>query len=112
MARATTQTSASECCIFCAPFMHSPAVQRQNNACRHAGLNTSKAMKGELDQKRGIKDLQIRRGWLDQIHTVPAFQRLDRADRQVYLKHSDCCQVDVEIDRLLMVKGNLFAFAA
>jgi len=68
-------------------------------------------MKGRLDQKCGIEDLQIRRGWFDPIRTAPISKWVDRTDREINWDRGDCRQPYVEFDRFLMVERNLFAFA-
>jgi hypothetical protein len=47
-----------------------------------------------------VKDLQIRRGWLNQIRIAPAFQSLDPAHRQFdiddgYERNSMCKSTDL-----------------
>jgi hypothetical protein len=65
----------------------------------------------ELDQKSGMEDLQIRRRWFDRVDAVPQFQAFDGAERQVDLDRGQNRQIDVVINRLLMVEGDLVAFA-
>ncbi len=42
---------------------------------------------------------------------MPTFQRLDCSDREVDLEDGDYWLLNVEIDRLVTVECNLFAFA-
>lgn len=58
-----------------------------------------------------MEDLQIRRGWLYRICAPPRCNRLDPAQSQIEMDDSDNGQINVKIDRFLMVKGNLLAIA-
>lgn len=46
-------------------------------------LDAFEALKGKLDQKDGVEDLQIRRGWLNRVCAVPVRERINRADGHV-----------------------------
>jgi hypothetical protein len=68
-------------------------------------------MEGKLDQKSGMKDVEIGRRWFNWVRTVPALRSLDRASRQINLNRRGYRQVNLEIDGFLVVEGNLLALA-
>jgi len=66
------------------PFMHSPAERgRTARADARVLMTLLKRWKEKLDQKNGVEDLQIRRGWLNRVCAVPLREGLDRADGHV-----------------------------
>jgi len=56
--------------------------------------------------------LEIGRRRLDRIRTLPALKRFDRGDGHIDLDCGDGRQLNVEIDRFLIVEGNEFAIAS
>ena len=67
-------------------------------------------MKRKLDEKGGMKNLQIGRGWLDQICPAPVFERLNRWQRQFDFHHGENWQVNM-YNRFVMIERKLFTFA-
>jgi hypothetical protein len=64
-----------------------------------------------LNQERGVEDLQIGRRRLDQAKSVPEFSTLNSMERNSYFDRHDHRQIDMVINRFVMIEGNLVAFA-
>ena len=81
-------------------------------ANRRANAPVELANERELDQENRVEYLQIRRRWLRQPDAVPAFYPLDCGRRSVHFRHCDDRQINVLIDRFVMVEGDLRALAS
>jgi hypothetical protein len=58
-----------------------------------------------------VEDLQIRRRRLDQDKSVPEFYTLDSMERNSHFDRYDHRQIDMVINRFVVIEGNLVAFA-
>jgi len=58
-----------------------------------------------------MEDLQIRWRRLDQANELPAFHALDSREGNSHFNRRDERQVNVVINRFVVIEGNLIAFA-
>lgn len=59
-----------------------------------------------------MEDLQVRRGWLCNSRVAPNWRSFTTEQQHFKRGESDYRQIDMEINRFLIIEGNLLALAA
>src|SRR5579883_1602226 len=92
---------------------HCPPKENQRRNAHMQARKRLPRVEGELNQEGGMEDLQIRRRRIGRGRIAQAWQKLNIASRQRDpLDRGDDRQIEMEVNSLLMIEGDLVAIAA